>query len=462
MGQVTHSRKVDHHRFDGLDTSDSTDPQPRKWELYGPGGGLSVQVTTSYRTGRRAGGTSVEEDSETALLNATNYRDRFKIMKEEYRAKPKSVLDNGHEFKTSKARVTYCSWISTRVSQGGGSWLGYDGPVWPSQWPSGTLPNGTYLDAGVPDLGWYGPRAIEATTPTNPAAEVATALTELWREGIPRPPGLATQRGLSSTGNPSRGAGVAGGEHLNIEFGWKPLINDLQRVLGAVKDSNKILKQHVLNSGESIRRQYTFPVERSFESRPETLGILQSPSQNTAWREAFVNGSTSGQMSEDIQTEREVWFSGAYTYHLVESSNITLDKIEAFEQKANLLLGTRITPEVVWNVSPWSWLADWRWNLGTNIANATALLSDGLTLRYGYLMVKTTTRHTYTLIGPRLKSAPDTKAPYTITFVKVTKERIRASPFGFGSNPASFTVRQWSILGALGMTRGDKALRLND
>jgi hypothetical protein len=39
------------------------------------------------------------------------------------------------------------------------------------------------------------------------------------------------------------------------------------------------------------------------------------------------------------------------------------------------------------------------------------------------------------------------------------KRRIKSTPFGFGLSPGSFTARQWSILAALGMTRGPRSLR---
>jgi len=442
----------------------------RRWTTFGPGAGSSIEVTTSYRTGKSSeGSTSVQEDSDTALLSATNYRDRFKVMKEERRREPKSPLDNGHEFRSKKSFVGTISRLHSKVSQGAGSWLGYDGPIWPSVWPSGTLPNGTYIFMDPPDLGWYGPRAISATTPTNPSAETATALTEFWREGIPLKPGSTIRREAraakkrSYKSQPGRTTGAAGSEYLNVEFGWKPLVRDLRRIAHAVKNSNKILKQHQRNSGKSIRRQYTFPTESSYTSLPSVTGILNCPSTNTAWKSAFVGESVTGQMTESIQTERRVWFSGAYTYHVGQDADGKRHgALDRFEQKANLLLGTRITPEVVWNVAPWSWLADWKRNIGENIGNATQLAADGLVIRYGYLMVTSIVRHTYTMPGPREISNPGLASPYTIEFVTVTKERYRASPFGFGSNPASFNSRQWAILASLGMTKGDKSLRLND
>lgn len=463
MGMSTLSRAVKHPHLVGM--SDSYVPGTfvsLDWDVSGPGVLDAIQVTTSYRTGRgRAGASSVEEDSDTALLSATNYRDRFKIMKEERRAKPKSVLDNGHEFKTQKSHVAYVSYGNLRSP--GASWASYVGPLWPDL-AAAAVPQSNYLFMPDADLGWYGPRAIAATTPTNPTAEVATALTELWREGIPLIPSSIVRREARLAGKKGTRkdpSAAAGAEYLNVEFGWKPLIRDIRRTADAVKRSEKILRQHRNNSGQSIRRQYTFPDEKTFVSYPPKSGTLAALSPSTGWRNAFKFGSVSGTMTESIETLRKVSFSGAYTYHVRNDESSLSGRIGEFEQKANLLLGTRVTPEVLWNVAPWSWLSDWHANIGENISNATALASDGLVLRYGYLMITSIVRHTLTLVGPRLLP-DDTRASYSIEFVTVTKERVRASPFGFGSDPASFTGRQWAILASLGMTRGDKALRLND
>lgn len=154
-------------------------------------------------------------------------------------------------------------------------------------------------------------------------------------------------------------------------------------------------------------------------------------------------------MSEELRTQRTIRFSGAYTYHL-QSDNNHLNKLKAYEQRFNHLIGTRLTPSTLWELAPWSWLADWKFNVGDNIANAVALQNDGLVLRYGYLMVTTIQDHTFTLTGPKFKNG--TQGPYRITFTQVSKQRYRATPYGFGLNPASFDLRKWSILGSLGLT----------
>lgn len=161
-------------------------------------------------------------------------------------------------------------------------------------------------------------------------------------------------------------------------------------------------------------------------------------------------------MSETVTLQRRIWFSGAYTYHLHDGDSSS-QKLKGFEQKFNHLFGLRLTPEVIWNLAPWSWLADWNFNIGSNISNATALSQDGLVMRYGYLMCDTVVTRSSTLRGAFTTTG--TLPPFTTSFVQHRKERVKATPYGFGLNPASFNGRQWAILAALGMTKTPSSLR---
>jgi len=128
----------------------------------------------------------------------------------------------------------------------------------------------------------------------------------------------------------------------------------------------------------------------------------------------------------------------------------------AAAQRFAKLWGLRISPELLWELTPWSWAADWVGNVGEVIHNLSAFSNDKLVLRWGYIMFKYTCRDTYLLEGVRLKGMPS--GPVSQTFVTQVKKRNRATPYGFGLDPAAFTTRQWAILGALGISRGTRML----
>jgi len=169
----------------------------------------------------------------------------------------------------------------------------------------------------------------------------------------------------------------------------------------------------------------------------------------------MFNGSRNGVQSREWVTSKRVWFDGAFTYYYPTGDSL-LDVGKRADFLLNQLVGQRIDADVLWNLQPWSWLADWYVNIGTNIANASALTEDGLVMRYGYLMTETISDHVITINGPRTKSGY--AGPFKTIYRTVVKERVKASPYGFALNPSGFTARQWAILAALGFTKAPGAL----
>jgi len=413
-------------------------------DIY-PSPTLARQTTTSYRTGHGHDGLDSDKDF------GSNYREFHNTLREDYRTGPQSKYDNGHEFDTV---VNWVEGDSIYLDTGAPYFSRYDGPIFSdrSYHQRGTYPGTPALSS----LGYYGPAAIKRTAPTSPHVSLAQSLAELRREGLPAIPGFNLLKDRVAHFR------ELGGEYLNLEFGWKPILNDVQSTAQAVKDASSILKQYQRDSGKIVRRRTRFAPEISTWIRDQPAsGKLLKPTgwSDAAWNSLFVNGQTTGSLLESEHSVTNTWFSGAWTYHL-QNDNTVLNQAILLEQKANLLLGTRITPDVLWNLAPWSWLSDWFVNIGDNIANATNLSSDGLVMKYGYLMQETVSEHSCTVVGPTLKrSGLNT---FTTRFYTRRKHRMKATPYGFGSNPASFTNRQWAILTALGFARGSGQLAQGD
>lgn len=414
-----------------------------------PGVAPPKQTTTSWRTSRRAD-SATDPDLE-GQLDALYPKGAHSGAMWDSGKRVASSGDNGHTFDTTKQSFEYGSPVDHLIGSAPYAAYRYDGPVFPDPTYS-TLGGQTYASGGVgPDSGYYGPEAIRRTAPTNPHAGLAVGLAELRREGIPHMHGKelieAKTRRIRETGS----------EYLNHQFGWLPLLSDVRDAVGSIKKSAKILDDFNRNSGKTMRRKLEFDPITTTQTR-ETSGARLIPAQqnNAAFRSAFVGNVVSGTLFETLTTRSRVWFSGAYTYHAAVDRNL-LDRVKALDQKSNILFGTRVTPEVLWNLAPWSWLADWNMNIGANIANASSLGNDGLVLRYGYLMIESVTSHTSTLTGPT-RANGGTGGTWSVTCVTHSKKRIRATPYGFGSNPASYTSKQWAILGALGLTKAPKTL----
>jgi hypothetical protein len=436
-GEITQFRELPYGKTKGGDVSDvswtSRDTEGRissgDWHEYMMGD----QTTTSYRSRP----TDVEPTALTPGMMMAQ-------------ANASKGSDNGHAFFTRKREkgLSHPHWtISSSTSL-----ARYTGPIVPKYaggwgyWP--TVPSLTQNE-----INYYGSRLIGKCIPTHPAAPLATMIGELVRDPFPD---------IAVLFNPMRDKADffrnLGGKYLNAEFGWKPFVSDLNKILWALLDSSRILHQYQRDSGRYIRRDAGFPWTVTNEF---TEDVNQSTSAVfMPWDvEAQLKVPFSTATATSLTRHREVryWFAGAFTYYL-ESPIGILGKLERYEQLANKLLGIRITPDVLWELTPWSWLLDWFTNISTFMGNVSAFSQDGLVMRYGYLMRETHAVDTYTSAGHFFKDGDP--GPVTLQLSVVQKERVKATPFGFGLNPdIDFSVRQWAILAALGLTRAPSVAR---
>jgi hypothetical protein len=135
-----------------------------------------------------------------------------------------------------------------------------------------------------------------------------------------------------------------------------------------------------------------------------------------------------------------------------------MSEVSRIATQARLLYGLELSPEVVWNLAPWSWLIDWVAEVGPLMINVSAFSQDGLVLRYGYVMEENFRR--VTRINQRANVPRGTDLPREVreTFTGKRLMRRKATPYGFGLDFGGFSARQWSILGALGITLAPRRL----
>jgi len=302
------------------------------------------------------------------------------------------------------------------------------GPVKNSDFPGVPVASNNELDA-------LGTTAIARVIPTNPLVNLVTAMAELRREGIPHIVGAEAMRDRALR------ARNAGSEYLNYEFGWRPLVNDVLDLANAIINSDEIMKSYERNSGVRLGRSYNYPQEISSEETRVT-GQRLVPVIKSGY-------STATGVRHTVTTTRSrTWFEGTFTYHLAPQGSLARK-----EQLAAKRFGLRLTPEVLWNLTPWTWAADWVTNMGDVIHNISAFANDGLVMPWGYVMKETSITKEVFFSGSTLTwsgASPSLSQKWTTT----RKLRRKATPFGFGLNPATFSGRQWAILAALGLARG--------
>jgi len=324
----------------------------------------------------------------------------------------------------------------------------YDGAILPMA-PGPSMPFPPFATSSDSELMAWGTKAIAACKPTNPVADASTFLGELLRDGIPKAFGSSIIAAKEFVDY----ARSVGDEYLNAEFGWAPFVRDLQRFAHAVTHADKILYQYEKDAGKVVRRRMRFdPVVVDSYS---TVLNNAAPYLYVDHAALHSTGLGQGKVLKSRKTTNERWFSGAFTYYLPKDANSIRGRLGGAVQDAKKLLGLSLTPDTVWNLTPWSWATDWLFNTGDVISNLTDWAIDGLTMKYGYIMEHSTNVDSYVFSGDT-DFQNRAARPSVVTLISESKKRLGASPFGFGLTWDGFSAQQKAIASALGLTHGLK------
>lgn len=301
----------------------------------------------------------------------------------------------------------------------------------------------TLSDAALTTLGTG---FVSEASPTKPRAGLTVALTELKREGIPK----LTSEAFSSffAKNFGKSGKALSGDYLNWQFGWVPLVSDLRALAKSVLDADYLLSQLYRDNGRVIHRSRgNRDYERVISENSSIVGsyVVAPPPMNAYF---YVR---QGQLFTGERITRSTWFSGAFTYHIPKDV-VGLKGLQRILVEARYLYGLSVSPIDVWNLVPWTWLVDWIFNAGQILSSLSDQIYNTQVLKYGYVMARTkqvTTYHTSQML----------QQPFTVVTGRSVctwdvKQRLAATPFGFGLSWSGFTPYQLSILTALGLSRG--------
>lgn len=291
----------------------------------------------------------------------------------------------------------------------------------------------------------FGATAISRCIPTNPLAGMGQFAAELRQ--LPTTSKLAEWKQTATELRKLQAGKVlrrGSQDWLNFWFGWAPFAKDVKDFFRVARDSEKHIAQFARDSGKGVRRRYNFPdiVSTVVTDMGNGYG---APSLDSY----LIVGP--GKLLKTVTTTTRRWFSGSFTYYVP-----TKPGYKAFDAYAHKLYGLRLDLDLIWKIAPWTWAADWVTNFGDNVRNVAAFQNDGLVMRYGYIMETTTIRTEWALIGLNLYGL----GPINLTqsFVTTTKKRRKATPYGFGLDPGTFSAKQWSIIAALGISKAPRSL----
>lgn len=351
----------------------------------------------------------------------------------------------------------------------------YSGGFCATQWPNTGLDNEDLLHAGTKLstlTGEYGtatelgPSAWRRFKPKLYVADMGQFLGEI-RETLPMLRTTAEVWSKKWIKHFSRAKGSArdvnvmskraANQWVNLQFGWRPFVSDLWKFVNSFTRFDTRLQQCIRDNGRNIRRGGL--IESTMDNPADcaswtSCGRAGKPSYCTPCGTASIaavgtNGLDGRLQSTVTYTEKyKIWFSACFRYWVPEFQSPTT----LMHKLKNVLrmYGLRVTPTLIWNLTPWSWLVDWSSNVGDNISNYTSINDINLTAKYAYIM-KTTEGQWLN----ETRFAPGGGYPINMKWRRgfIAKTRRHASPFGFTIDPPDFSARQWSILAALGLSR---------
>lgn len=283
----------------------------------------------------------------------------------------------------------------------------------------------------------YGPQAWNKFKPGKPDVGLAQFIAELKDISGLKMQFLQFSQGLRKF---LKGGGQ---NYLAVQFGWRPFINDLKDWWSSIRQIDKRIAALRKLNGQWHRRGGTLFEDSSTSTSSGTDNIITPGNYLTAkgWK-------------VDTESINKCWFKGSFRYFIPGLDDPRWGKLRAISELWDL----SITPELVWELLPWSWLVDWFANVGTVISNWQSQISDQVVGRYAYVMYSTNQRVTwradainrYTCTYNRVQYNPvHCEALFRVT----TKSRAEASPFGFGLTTGGLNAFQLSILAALGLSK---------
>lgn len=263
---------------------------------------------------------------------------------------------------------------------------------------------------GEPSLGAMATKLLTETSPSRPVVDLPLAVYEL--KDLPsmlRLEGDSFLRKASSA-------------NLSYQFGWRPLLSDLSKLL--------TFHDHVSKRETELRNLFDSGLRRKRKLWSGQKGHTQS---------RYVQ-SDGGLISATWACNEAVELSGFVTWYPTVLPPRTNSEMRNLARRA--VLGLTVDLSTAWNAIPWTWLADWC----TNIGDFLIAHRNIVPAQHGPIQMM---RHV----------AFEASCPFTLNpnvsphnFWIEQKQRYIVAP-SLDAYLPFLSVRQLSILGAIGILR---------
>lgn len=223
---------------------------------------------------------------------------------------------------------------------------------------------------------------------------------------------------------------------LGIDFGIMPAISDARKIYKTFMHLDSYLNQMRKDQDKGVRRHRDLFNSTTTSTSTSTGG----------WISPTLNLITASQVMTIKQTSIvKYWFDGRFRYHIPDTGTS-----EWSNPAVRHLFGTSVTPDVLWDIVPYTWLVDWFSNLGDVLKNISTD-ADYCIMDYGYVMGTQENRTDYS-VSANIRDYDGGSVPLNLTAYSSNTRKMRCAgyPYSFGPTPGSLSPKQLSILTALG------------
>lgn len=239
---------------------------------------------------------------------------------------------------------------------------------------------------------------------------------------------------------------------LSASFGWAPFIRDILDVCNVVVNYDTFVRDTTNRNGKWDHRSAVLEETDDITVISSGTGQKVQP-VSVFFDDMMVPGATWTKRFQYTQhLIRRVWAAGDYKFYRPSFDMSRSDYDSGWNQVRRLstILGTDVSPALLWKITPWTWLADWFFNIGNVIETATAAGQDGVVSKNVFLM------YSWHKELALLQEFNFNSRPCSFEFRRIVDSKQRGhaqTPYSFGLQPGNLSSMQWSILGALGISK---------
>lgn len=262
-------------------------------------------------------------------------------------------------------------------------------------------------------------------------------------------------------GKPRSRGEQTGSAYLTWQFGIAPTVSDLERASNAVLRADELTNQFIRDSSRFVKRYGSRELDR-----------------NTHWGDPLAFNKQGSFDLDGIAVQNNYPFSTSQTGPLARSyydirrtlrafstfeyfcgdPDGYLSRMDYYRLKAQQVLGGGLTASTMWELTPWTWMSDWFFDIGSLLDYQQLVADNGLVQRSGGYIVEE-------LISAEVSMVDNDRTPGVryfhgtgesqVRYTRKTQRRHAGSPYSMALD-WDLNDFQWAILAALGATRAGK------